>query len=457
MSALLIKGGLVCDGTGSEPKNADVFLENGKVAKIAAGISATRAEKIDAVGKIVVPGFVRFVTEDSTSELLTDRLQAGARAAGVTTQILGVGGYSEAVLSGPHNRKAHIWSGVRDFLRFFKHRSATNLGVVVGWQTIRHLTQIKPDDKDLSDKELAAGLNILREAFREGAWGVSVSFLKPLSFLELKEIFQVAAEMKKLFSFRLPPTISQAAARLMDLAGEVSGNAENVLVKGFTARPRDAEECSAFAAYLKDLSAESRSHFDMVPFGSRIVPVEEILPPGRRQNIETLTKQLEEFKIFDYTIFRVADPMLKFLEGKKISELAENRGESFGRTLAEMVRLTKGRLDLLGNFGDTEVLRNLAADPHGILDPEWGEGKRLAKWLKETYEQSPLNFSQAIRKLSLAPAEKIGLMRRGALKLGWAGDVCILEDFEPVETIVNGVRISKESRRLPGETLASNR
>ena len=27
------------------------------------------------------------------------------------------------------------------------------------------------------------GLNILREAFREGAWGVSVSFLKPLSFL----------------------------------------------------------------------------------------------------------------------------------------------------------------------------------------------------------------------------------------------------------------------------------
>jgi N-acyl-D-amino-acid deacylase len=456
MSALLIKGGLICDGTGSEPKNADILLEGGRVAKIAAGINAPRAEKIDAVGKIIVPGFVRFVTEDSTPELLTHRLQNRARLAGVTTQIVGAGGYSETVLSGPHNKQAHIWSGVKDFLNFFRHRSATNLGVMVGWQTVRHLSQIKQDERDLSDKELAAGINILKEALKEGALGVSVSFLKPLPFLELKEVFQVVAETGRLFAFRLPPTISQAAGRLMDLAGEVAGNAENILVKGFTSRPRDAEECSAFATYLKDLSGESRSHFDMVPFGNRIVPVEEILPPGRRQNLDVLTKSLEEFKIFNYSVFKVADPALKFLEGKKISDLAENRGETFGRALAEIIRLTKGKLDLLASFGDVETLRNLAADPHAILDPEWGEGERLASWLKEVYEQSPLNFSQAIRKLSLMPAEKAGLMRRGALKAGWAGDVCVLENFKPTETIVNGMRILEDNRHLPGETLTFN-
>lgn len=454
MPALLIKGGLVCDGTGAEPKNSDLLLENGKIAKIAPGISAPRAEKIDAVGKIVVPGFVRFVTEDNTPDLLTDRLQAKARAAGVATQIVGAGGFSEAVLSGPHNRQAHAWSGVRDFLRFFKHRSATNLGVLVGWQTIRDLAQIRPYEKDLSDKELASAEHILKEAFREGALGVSVSFLKPVSFLELKKAFQAAAEASRLFSFRLPPTISQAAARLMDLAGEVSGNSENILVKGFTARPRDTEECAAFAAYLKDLSAESRSHFDMVPLDSRVIPAAEILPPGRRQNSESLAAHLEDFAKFDYSVFRVADPALKFWEGKKISDLAENRGQTYGRTLAEIIRLTKGRLDLLGRFGDAEALNGLAADPHGILDPEWGEGERLAAWLKSAYEQSPLNFSQAIRKLSLAPAEKAGLNRRGALKLGWAGDVCLLEDFQPTEVLVSGSRISESSRSQPGETLA---
>lgn len=454
MPTLLIKGGLVCDGTGSEPKNADILLENGKVARIASGISASKAEKIDAVGKIVTPGFVRFVTEDSTPDLLTDRLQKRARAAGVTTQILGAGGYSEAILSGPHNRQAHVWSGARDFLRFFCHRSATNLGVMVGWQTIRGLAQIKLADRDLSDREMASAIHILKEAFQEGVLGVSVSFLKPLSFLETKEVFQTAAEAARLFSFRLPPTISQAAARLMDLAGEVSGNAENVLVKGFTARPRDPEECSAFATYLKDLSAESRSHFDMVPFGFRIVPAQEILPPGRHQNSQILGKLLEEHKNFNYAVFRVSDSALKFLEGKKIVDLAENRGETFGQTLSEIIRLTKGRVDLLAQFGDAEALRDLAADPHGLLDPEWGEGARLGGWLKSVYEQSPLNFSQAIRKLSLAPAEKVRLERRGALKLGWAGDVCILEDFCPVETIVNGARILETNRRLPGETLA---
>jgi len=55
---ILIKNGLVIDGTGSPGYNADILVKGDKIAKIGPDISANNAKVIDATNKVVSPGFI---------------------------------------------------------------------------------------------------------------------------------------------------------------------------------------------------------------------------------------------------------------------------------------------------------------------------------------------------------------------------------------------------------------
>ena len=56
----LILNGRICDGSGSEPAAMDLLLKAGRIAEIAppGTFAAVEAEKIDASGRIVAPGFI---------------------------------------------------------------------------------------------------------------------------------------------------------------------------------------------------------------------------------------------------------------------------------------------------------------------------------------------------------------------------------------------------------------
>ena len=57
---MLIKGGIVLtqDPALGEMPNADVLIEDGKIASIGHGLSTDGARTIDATGDIVIPGFI---------------------------------------------------------------------------------------------------------------------------------------------------------------------------------------------------------------------------------------------------------------------------------------------------------------------------------------------------------------------------------------------------------------
>jgi N-acyl-D-aspartate/D-glutamate deacylase len=54
---LIVRNGTVIDGTGGEPREADVALRDGKVAAVGS-IGGSGREEIDANGLAVTPGFV---------------------------------------------------------------------------------------------------------------------------------------------------------------------------------------------------------------------------------------------------------------------------------------------------------------------------------------------------------------------------------------------------------------
>jgi N-acyl-D-amino-acid deacylase len=55
---LLVRGGLVVDGTGAAPRRADVRVRSGRIAEIAEGLRNEGEAELDAGHAYVSPGFI---------------------------------------------------------------------------------------------------------------------------------------------------------------------------------------------------------------------------------------------------------------------------------------------------------------------------------------------------------------------------------------------------------------
>jgi N-acyl-D-aspartate/D-glutamate deacylase len=84
---LIVRGGTVVDGTGSEPREADIVIEDGRI--VAVGRTTSQAdEEIDAKGLLVTPGFVDIHTHYDGQATWSSRI-APSSSHGVTTAIMG--------------------------------------------------------------------------------------------------------------------------------------------------------------------------------------------------------------------------------------------------------------------------------------------------------------------------------------------------------------------------------
>ena len=110
---LVIRGGLVVDGTGAPAREADVGVSNGLVAAVGKlGGSSTR--EIDAKGKLVTPGFVDIHTHYDGQATWDERLQPSSLH-GVTTVVMGNCGVGFAPCRGEdHDRLVRLMEGVED-------------------------------------------------------------------------------------------------------------------------------------------------------------------------------------------------------------------------------------------------------------------------------------------------------------------------------------------------------
>ena len=85
--ALVIRGGTVVDGSGGEPRDADVGIDDGRVAAVGPNLAAGD-EEIDARGKIVTPGFIDPHTHYDAQATWSSQITPSSWN-GVTTAMMG--------------------------------------------------------------------------------------------------------------------------------------------------------------------------------------------------------------------------------------------------------------------------------------------------------------------------------------------------------------------------------
>ena len=101
MDDLVIRGGMILDGTGAEPVRADLAVRNGRITAITPRHSSAARRVLDADGLVVAPGFIDIKTHSDFTLPYAPRAESKIQQ-GVTTEVVGHCGFSLApVVPGP--------------------------------------------------------------------------------------------------------------------------------------------------------------------------------------------------------------------------------------------------------------------------------------------------------------------------------------------------------------------
>ncbi|HEV2365526.1 MAG TPA: amidohydrolase family protein [Caulobacteraceae bacterium] len=110
---LVIRGGVVVDGTGAERRDADVGVADGRIAAVGRDLGRG-AEEIDAKDRIVAPGFVDIHTHYDGQATWASRMNPSSLH-GVTTVVMGNCGVGFAPCrADDHDRLIKLMEGVED-------------------------------------------------------------------------------------------------------------------------------------------------------------------------------------------------------------------------------------------------------------------------------------------------------------------------------------------------------
>src|SRR5216683_5446653 len=190
---LLIKNGLIVDGSGMPAFRGDVGVKDGKIVELGK-LSGAAGRTIDAEGRAVAPGFIDNHCHYD-AQVTWDPLCTFSPEHGATTVIFGNCSLSLApVRKGTEERLAEFhsyveaipmevlrtleftWESVPQYLDQMDRNLGVNVGNLIGHTAVRYY--VMDDDgqkRTATDDEITAMQGLVRDGMKAGALGLSVS------------------------------------------------------------------------------------------------------------------------------------------------------------------------------------------------------------------------------------------------------------------------------------------
>ena len=190
MTELVIRGGLVIDGTGAARRRADVAVRDGRIASIGDVGTGSGARTIDARGRVVSPGFIDIHSHSDESVLINSALESTVHQ-GVTCVVAGNCGGASAPVMGLAAEELdrdlarydleRTWTSFGEYAETVERSgTAINFSSFVGHGTLR-MCVMGADDRAPTGGELAAMKALLAKSLADGAIGLSTGLIYPPS------------------------------------------------------------------------------------------------------------------------------------------------------------------------------------------------------------------------------------------------------------------------------------
>jgi len=480
---ILIRGGLLFDGTGAAGKAGDVAIRDGRIAAVGAGIDDAAAKVIDARGLAVAPGFIDIKTHSDFTLPINPKAESKVRQ-GVTTEIVGHCGFSVApALPGKvellrdYLSASAPWLPFKattfaDYLASFP-ATAVNAGMLVGHNTLR-LMVMGMEDRPPTSAELEAMIVLLEEALDAGALGLSSGlFTAPGSYAQADEMIALCRVVKRYnagyFTHIRDESnkVLEAVEEAIAIASTCDVHVEIVHLKcsgldnwGKAARALDM----IAAAKLRGLDVDCDSY----PYAAGSNPLKNLMPQwvqagGVEAMLERLTHKDTRARIRadiardglnnwgripSWDCVRISiSPNLPQHAGRTIGALAAERAEDPIDTVADYLVTDKGATRVLVTSICEDDIRDIVRSPLALVGSDgncvatygtvsqgmphprfYGTFPRIIGHYVGELGVIPLEL--AVHKMTGATARALKLKDRGLLREGYRADVTI---FDPAD------------------------
>jgi N-acyl-D-amino-acid deacylase len=185
---LLIAGATIVDGTGAPGRAGSVAVVDGRIRELGPGVGepATVGHRIDGRGKVVAPGFIDLHSHGGLT-ILADPLHEPKVRQGVTTEVVGVDGNSFAPFEWHDDLAAFVdldagldgrpaiaydWTSVASYLGRYDGTVSLNVATLIGNSALR-IGALGWDDVPADERAVDRMRGLLREGMEEGAVGLS--------------------------------------------------------------------------------------------------------------------------------------------------------------------------------------------------------------------------------------------------------------------------------------------
>ncbi|MFM7786120.1 MAG: N-acyl-D-amino-acid deacylase family protein, partial [Gammaproteobacteria bacterium] len=501
---LLLLNGTVIDGSGSPGRVADVGVRGDRVVALGELDDQAAREVVDACGLVVAPGFINMLSW-ATESLLVDGLAQSDIRQGVTLEVFGEGtsmgplgpALREEMLERQGDLRFPItWESFGGYLETLERRGvAPNVASFVGATNVR-INVVGYADRKATAAEIGQMQAMVRTAMEEGALGVGSSLIyAPAFFADTDELVALAlaaapyggryishlrSEGNRLLeSVQELITIAERAgvgAEIYHLkaAGKDNwGKLDDVIRLVEAARARGLDISANMYTYTAGATGLEAAMPPWVQEGGHAQWVARLRDPAIRSRVaremRTPSEAWENLLLGagpEGTLLSgFRNPALKPLAGRRLSDVAGERGKTAEETAIDLVIQDDSRVETIYFLMSEENVRRQLALPWMSFGSDGAAPSTSGVFLQRrphprTYgnvarllghyvrEEKILPLEEAIRRLSAMPAEHLRLRERGRLAPGYHADIVVFDpatirdnaSYEDPHRYASGVR-----------------
>jgi N-acyl-D-amino-acid deacylase len=524
---LIVRNGNVVDGSGELWFPGDVAVKGDEIVKVGRleEDEMTAKRIIEARGLTVAPGFVDIHSHSDYTLLVDGTAQSKIRQ-GVTTEVLG-----EAHSAGPVQGKAKLdlsqyglqadWKTLGEyFARLQNSGVSVNVASYVGATQVRSCV-LGDERRAPTPEETEQMKGLVAAAMQDGAMGLSSSLIVPPdTYLDTRQLIDLASAVKP-YGGIYSTHMRTEGVGILDAVREAITIGEQAQIpvdiihlkiadKRLWGKMKDV--CDLISqAQAKGLRVAANQY----PYIAGQNNLDALIPPwamegGRarmveRMNDPALRTRMERDILkgvpgwFDHyiamkgwescVVASVKSEKNKVHEGKSIAVIAESLNKKPADVVFDLLKDEGGSVPAIYFLMSEDDVRTAmqvpwvsigsdgtAVRPDGVL----GRGKPHPRWYgtfprvlgRYVREEKVLALEEAVKKMTLLNAQKLGLENRGLLKAGYKADITIFSADRVIDkatfenphqypegieyVIVNGTIVLDQGKHLeakPGKIL----
>jgi N-acyl-D-amino-acid deacylase len=472
---ILLKNGLIIDGTGKKGESGDLLINGEKIEAISHSSIDIDCETIDCTGLVISPGFIDVHSHMDSIVMLEgyDRLKSPFTAQGITTLVTGNCGYSSLGLQPPQDgkRDRNAVYTMDDYVTHVErvglsHNVVTLVGHGTSQMSIRGM-----DSKPLEPEESKLLHGLIAEAMDQGAAGVSFGLgYEPGIYALPKEVSQItelAKKREKIVTVHgraysgMPATpghdeLPQNVVSLkenIDLARETGVRLQysHLMFAGAASHPTYRQCLDVLDEAIADgvdIMIDTYPYHCGFTFINVLLPAwflaglpdnyhDKAMVERVRQTLNLMGERMG-FGFGDIQLMHINHPDYEAFGGMFLDEAAGELGIDPAQLVVELSEKTGGTANILNhNYSNMEIIDALIRHPaclfmtdslvstRGLQNPaSFGAFPLLLEYARDR-ELIPLE--EAVRKMTGASADRVNLKDRGYLRRGLASDITIFD------------------------------